>query len=75
MKIRGFRIELGEIETVLAQHELVQGAVVVIREESPGDKRLVGYVTLHQDVGDRASRAPALPAGAAARVYGARALL
>ncbi|QSQ18814.1 non-ribosomal peptide synthase/polyketide synthase [Pyxidicoccus parkwayensis] len=57
VKLRGFRIELPEIEAALQSHPGVREAVAVVREDVPGDKRLVGYVVASEPLDTAALRA------------------
>ncbi|KUH92327.1 hypothetical protein AU186_07860 [Mycobacterium sp. GA-1999] len=63
VKIRGYRIELGEVQAALTAVSGVEQAVVIAREDRPGDKRLVGYITGTADPGQvRAALVDRLPA-------------
>jgi hypothetical protein len=52
IKIRGYRVELGEIETALRRHQAVVEAVAVMREDSPGDRRIVAYISCSERAAD-----------------------
>ena len=63
VKIRGYRIEPGEVQAALSRLDGVRQAVVIAREDRPGDKRLVGYVTGTADPAEaRVALAQRLPA-------------
>ena len=61
VKIRGHRIELGEIEAALAQHPGVAACAVAVREDAPGDLRLIGYVVPREGGAAPASSVPPEP--------------
>ncbi|BAY29639.1 amino acid adenylation domain protein [Nostoc carneum NIES-2107] len=58
VKIRGFRVELGDIETALSLHPSVREAVVIAREDTPGNKRLVAYIVPKARLNDLDSLVP-----------------
>jgi acyl-CoA synthetase (AMP-forming)/AMP-acid ligase II len=60
VKLRGFRVELGEIEAGIARHAAVREVVVIAREDTPGDKRLVAYFVAENPPADLVDQLRAL---------------
>ncbi|MBW4575234.1 MAG: amino acid adenylation domain-containing protein [Aphanothece sp. CMT-3BRIN-NPC111] len=62
VKLRGFRIELEEIEATLKQHSALQDAIALVREDTPGDKRLIAYIVANSSSNDLEENQKELPA-------------
>jgi len=50
IKLRGFRIELGEVEAVLRKHPQITENIVLVREDEPGDRRLIAYLVTNEEI-------------------------
>jgi acyl carrier protein len=50
IKLRGFRIELGEVEAVLRKHPQIRENIVLVREDQPGDRRLIAYLVTNEEI-------------------------
>ncbi len=57
VKVRGFRIELGEIETAIGRHPRVRETIVLVREDTPGHRRIAAYVVAEGDLDSTALKA------------------
>jgi thioesterase domain-containing protein len=56
VKVRGYRVELGEVEAALRRHPEVSECLVVVREDRPGDRRLIAYLVASAGAADRVLR-------------------
>ena len=72
VKIRGYRVEVAEVETALLSVDGVKEAVVVGREDTPGDKRLVAYLVASGQQVPAVSELRRVAGSEAAGLYGAR---